>query len=192
MPMPKPKTEGRYLKAPKAGQSITFRVLADPLEFYVAFKTDEDKKQHPVRRASLSDFRPGDYDLTDKFGKASPKYCQAFPILGPTRDVMIAEFRQKTILDGLFALDNKPKWGDLRGYDVTVTGAEDGKSYTVTPEPKEPLTEDEQEKWDGLVRNGFNLRVLLNCDDPFKECGVSGGHEDGGPDFDSPDDRIPF
>lgn len=185
MPMPKPKTEGRYLKAPKAGQSITFRILADPVEFYVAFKTNSDNKQVPVRRKSLSDFRPGDYDLTDKFGKASPKYCQAFAILGPTRDAMVIEFRQKTILDGLFALDNKPKWGDLRGYDVTVTCAEDGKGYTVTPEPKEPLTEEEQEKWDGLVRNGFDLRVLLDGLDPFKECGAPSAEPHG--DEDVPD-----
>lgn len=178
MPMPKPKTEGRWLKAPKADQSITFRVLGDPVEYYLAFKTNDEKKQLPVRRKSLSDFRPGDYDLTDKFGKTSPKYCQAFPVLGPTGDVMIFEVRQKTVLDGLFALDNKPKWGDLRGYDVTVTGDADGKGYSVTPEPKEPLSEEAQEAWDGLVRNGFNMAVLLDGGDPFKECGVAG------PDFD--------
>lgn len=193
MPMPKPKTEGRYLKAPKAGQSVTFRILGDPVEYYLAFKTGAENKIAPVRRANLHDFKPGSYDTTSKFGPRTPDYCQAFPILGPTGDVMVMEIRQKTILDGLFGLENNKKWGDLTTYDVTVTAADDGKSYTVVPDPKAPLSEADAEKWDGLKRNGFDLRLLLDGKDPFKESGQPVNDEIANPNFDGDDsDSIPF
>lgn len=186
MSMPKPKTEGRYLKAPKAGQSVTFRILADPVEFYQAWKTSSDGKQAPVRRVSISDFKRGDYDETNKYGKQSPVYCQAFPIIGPSGDVMVFTAGQKTILDGLYALDNNPKWGELSTYDVVVTAKEDGKAYSVVPDPKTPLSEDATEKWSGLLRNGFDLLLLIDGKDPFKESGAAGGDDPAN------DDDIPF
>jgi hypothetical protein len=199
MGMPKPKTEGRYLKAPKAGQSVTLRILSDPVEFYQAWKTDGEGRQRPIRKPFLTDFKRGDYDEANKYGtQQSPAYCQAFPVIGPTGEVMVFTAHQKTILDGLYALDNKPKWGDLTGYDVTIEGAEDGKSYSVTPDPKTPLSESHRAAWEGLVRNGFNLRLLIEARDPFKELGeVTAEHEPMSSrvdDFDPPpvDDDIPF
>ena len=193
MPMPKPKTEGHYMKAPKAGQSVTFRILGDPIEYFLAFKTNAEGKISPVRRAEFSEFKPGDYDTTSKYGKVAPVYAMAFPVLSDAGDVKVFEVRQKTILDALYGLENNNKWGDLSGYDVTLTGDEDGKGYTVTPDPKAPLSKKDREKWDALVRNGFDLRVLLNNDDPFTTAG------DGGPVFTDADaapagtdDDIPF
>lgn len=175
MPMPKPKTEGNYLKAPGKGQSVTFRVLGDPVEYYMGFKTTQngsETKMVCVRKAALNQFTPGTYDTVGKFGPQKPRYAMAFPVLNEAGTVMVFEVAQKTILDGLYQLENNKKWGDLSAFDVTVTGAEDGKSYMVTPNPKEPLSETAREAWDGLVRNGFDLRVLLENKDPFM---VSGG-----------------
>lgn len=175
MPMPKPKTEGRYLKAPKAGQSLTFRILADPVVFWQAWKTDGEGKQRPVRKPDtlVVNWKRGEYDEINKYGTPQkPAYCQAFPVIGPNGDVQIFTASQKTILDGLFALDNNKKWGALTGYDVVVSCNEDGKGYTVTPEPKEPLSAEAAEKWAGLVRNGFDMSVLVDLKDPFA---VSGG-----------------
>ena len=106
---------------------------------------------------------------------------------------MVFTAGQKTILDGLFALDNNPKWGELSTYDVTVTAKDDGKAYSVVPDPKAPLTTEQAEKWDGLVRNGFDMRLLLDNRDPFKESGQAGDDEDdelANPSFDDDDPKF--
>lgn len=172
MAMPKPKTDGHYLKAPKAGQSLTLRILGDPVEYYIGFKTGADNKISVTRRTSLDQFKPGDYDAVDKYGRrAIPAYCMAFPVLTSDDEVKVCEFRQKTILDSLYQLENNKKWGDLTTFDVTITGDDDGKGYSVTPDPKTPASKKGLEKYAALVRNGFNLNVLLNGDDPFMVSG---------------------
>lgn len=196
MPMPKPKTEGNYLKAPKAGQSVTFRVLGDPVEYYLAFKTTtngNEKKISVVRHATLAEFAPGTYDTEGKYGPTGPKYAMAFPVLSEDGSVKVFEIGQKTILDSLYALENNKKWGDLTTFDVTVTGDDDGKGYTVTPDPKTPMSETGKAAWDALVEHGFDLRVLLAGRDPFLHAAPQQRDELTDPDFDSTEaDRVPF
>lgn len=192
MPMPKPKTEGRYLKAPKAGLSLTLRILGDPIAFWQAWKKDAEGKERPVRKpdAAVVTWRRGEYDEMNKYGPQKPVYCQAFPVIGPSGDVQVFTVSQKTILDGLFALENNKKWGPLTGYSVEITAAADGKSYSVQAEPKEPLSEDAAEKWAGLVRNGFDLSLMIEGKDPFAEAGMSSDDDLSNPNFDN--DNIPF
>ena len=186
MPMPKPKTEGRYLRAPKAGQSITFRILDDPLEFYLGFKTDADGKPHPVRKVREEEFKRGDIDAKTKFGtNQSPVYALAWPVLVNGERVMIFEARQVTILNALYGYEQDEDWGDLRGYDVKVTCDDDGKGYSVKARPKSPLTDAQRGLYVGLTGNGFDLRTLLAGKDPFTEAGVQVNET-------ANDDDIPF
>jgi len=186
MPMPKPKTEGRYLKAPKAGQSITFRILGDPLEYYMGFKTDSEGKPHPVRKYTEGEFKRGDIDAKNKFGRAQlPTYTLAWEVMVGGERVMIFEARQTTILNSLYGLEQDEDWGDLRDYDVKITADDDGKGYSVKPKPKSPLTDAQRGLYAGLVANGFSLKVLMDGKDPFSEAGVMVSEP-------SNDDDIPF
>lgn len=63
------------------------------------------------------------------------------------------------IFKQLHAFSKNPKWGDPRKYDVDVVRQPKGSQplYIVTPEPKEPISEDEK----GLVKE-FLARVDFN------------------------------
>lgn len=195
MAMPKPKTGGNYLKAPKAGQSVSFRILGDPVEYFLGFKTtateDGGSKVSVVRKKSLADFRPGEYDTMGKYGPTSPKYAMAFPVLAEDGCVKVFEVGQKTILDSLYALENNKKWGDLTKFDVTVTGDDDGKGYSVTPDPKTPINDAGREAWEGLLRNGFDLSVLISGADPFMTSAPASGFDPLNPNFDDTE-GLPF
>jgi len=188
MAMPKPKTESRYLKAPKPGQAITVRFMTDPVEFYEAWK---DKK--PVRRPATlegSTFPAGSYDAEDAQGRPQkPRYSMAFGVMHQGA-AMVFQIKQRTILDPLYALESNKKWGPLPGYDVVITAADDGKSYTVTPDPKAPLDENDALVWKATLKAEFNLAALLTNEDPFGY-GASSRDPILDPDFDA-DNPIPF
>ena len=188
MAMPKPKTESRYLKAPKPGQAITVRFMTDAVEFYEAWK---DKK--PVRRPATLEgatFPPGSYDPTDAQGKPqSPRYSQSYGVVHESV-AKVFQIKQKTILDPLYALETKTKKGSITGYDITIVAADDGKAYTGIAEDKAPVSENDLLVWNAALKAGFNLQALMTNEDPFT-FGASSRDPLLDPDFDK-DNDLPF
>ena len=63
-------------------------------------------------------------------------------------------------MQALQDLEDNEDWGDLKGYDVTITQAKEGgkTSYTVTPSPTKDLNLEAKQAWDS---NTLDLSKLF-------------------------------
>jgi hypothetical protein len=80
--------------------------------------------------------------------------------------IKIWEPTQVTIHKMLDELMDNPEWGDLNEFDIQIRREGDGMStkYSITPCPKTPLTEAEQQQ---VKETPVNLDVLFTDGDPF-------------------------
>lgn len=95
------------------------------------------------------------------------KFFWAFAVWNyKTKSVQILEVTQKTIRQPMEALAKNVKWGTPVEYDLIVNQiVEGGKtSYSVTPDPKEPVDKNILEEYD---KTPVNLEALYAGDDPF-------------------------
>lgn len=97
------------------------------------------------------------------------KKFMAFPVLNyASGKIQVWEVTQKSIKQALIGYEKDADWGDLTGYDITVTRTgqtlQDTK-YTTSPKPKQPLNEATAR---GIVDFGLpELRALYFSEDPF-------------------------
>lgn len=171
--MPKAAGSDRYFKLTALkdlpGNCDDIRILSD---FVVGFEgwKDNGKKGEPVRHPSLDDFDPNTKWMIQDGKPRKPKpFAAAWgwnPRLGV---VQLVHFTQVTITDAIALLEKNKKWGDIGGYDITITRTEkDGKiSYQVTPGPKEPLSAEAQAAWDEVREACVGPVALFSGGDPF-------------------------
>ena len=153
-----------YMKLEK-GDNV-FRVLSDAITGMEYWK-EADGKRKPVRLHSEEEIKIGDLETDEKGNLVMPKHFWAFIVFNRAAEkIQILEITQKTIRRQVNALYNNEKWGDPKGYDITITREGDGfeTEYTVMPNPKEELDE-------GIVKLHKDMRINLDAlyegEDPF-------------------------
>lgn len=149
----------------------TFRVLSSAIVGMEFWKTETNEKGEEVRKPIRR--RPTETIFTDELGLDSwgnperPKHFWAFVVYNREAGaIQILEITQKSIRQGLKALVENKKWGDPKEYDIVVTknGEKLDTEYIVTPEPKEPISEEILKEYEAM---NINLEALFSGDDPF-------------------------
>lgn len=152
-------TSSNYMKLTEGEHN--FRILSSAIVGFEYF-TSENK---PVRSKEAYDELPS--DIKDG-GRVNPFW--AFVIWNYEENkIQIMEVTQKTIMLPLKALVDNKKWGDPKGYDITITRKGTGMldtEYSVMPNPHSEVS---QEIKDEFEKRPVNLNALYTGDDPFKE-----------------------
>lgn len=83
--------------------------------------------------------------------------------------IQILEIKQVGIMNQLDALDSNSDWGDIKGYDITITKKKTGEEsknvdYIVTPSPIKPLSEEVLKAYN---ETKVNIEALFTGEDPF-------------------------
>jgi hypothetical protein len=144
--------EGNYMKL-QEGEN-TFRVLSSAIVGYEYFNKDSK----PVRSKTPFTNTPADI----KEG-GSIKHFWAFVIYSYRAEkAQILEITQVSIQTAIKAFVQNPKWGDPKGYDITITRNGSGldSEYTTIPNPHEAFPTD-------LMIPAVNLEALYTGADPF-------------------------
>lgn len=161
-----PEDVGGYMKLKKGDNHI--RVLSDAIVGWEYWTTD----RKPIRLRERPVHTPDNIALDDN-GMPRVKYFWAFVVWNyDVEAVQILEITQKTIREPLLAYLGNKKWGDLKGYDLTITKTGDTKldtEYSVIADPHsdigDVITMARENKF-------INLEALFDGADPFQQ-GVS-------------------
>ena len=157
-----PKENSKYLR-PTEG-TIKFRAVGEAV---VGFEYWDNNKK-PVRLKKQPSNKPDNIRLNDD-GSYTIKYFWAFPVIDRNDlggVVKVLELTQSSIMRDLEAYLTNEDWGDITGYDISITGT--GKSmerrYSTIASPHKPLTADEKKT---IKDNPVNLEALFLNLDPF-------------------------
>lgn len=148
--------EGGYYKFQDGDN--TFRVLSSAVTGY-EYWTKEDKV---VRSATPFTGVPADIKLNDKGEPTKVKHFWAFIVLNDRNgQVQIMQITQKSVQTAIRSLVENPKWGDPKGYDITInrTGSNLTTEYAVMPNP--------HSKIEAPDISHINLDALFTNEDPF-------------------------
>ena len=130
--------------------SNVLRCVTSPYQFYVVWTTDATGQKRKFKSALK------DCPLVQRGEKAQARWYVG---------VLNRKIGKPAILEigpqvfkQIVALSKKPKWGDPRSFDIDIVRQPKGSQplYVVSPEPKEPLSEDEK----GMIKE-FLSRVDL-------------------------------
>ena len=126
------------------------RIFTSPYQFYIHWSEDKTGANRKVRCAT--DGCP----LCQEGIKASARWFLG-AISRKTKKIGIMEIGPQ-IFKQIHGLSKKDKWGDPRKYDIDVVRQPKGSQplYVVSPEPKEPITDEER----GMIKE-FMARVDL-------------------------------
>ena len=151
-----------YLKF-KDGEN-TIRVLSSAIIGY-EYWTENNK---PVRSREPFQGIPEDIRREKDGTPTRIKHFWAFVVWNyEAEKVQIAEITQSTIRKDIKALVDNKKWGDPKGYDITITRTGEGldTDYAVMPNPHSSL--------DPVIKAAYeqreiNLEALYENGDPFQ------------------------
>jgi len=147
-----PTQNGNYMKF-KQGDN-NFRVLSSAIIGWI----DWDNKK-PIRTK----------EKQEQIGENPPKHFWAFVVLDlDDNEVEILEVTQSTIQTAILALVKNEKWGDPKGYDLTVTrtGEDLLTKYTVVPSPHTKLDKEVEKTYKEME---INLEALYDGANPFEK-----------------------
>lgn len=139
-----------------------FRVLSSAIVGYEYWNVENK----PVRSREPINTIPADIKF-DEDGGFSIRHFWAFVVWNyDQQKVQILEVTQKQIMKALKALVDNAKWGDPKGYDITVTRSGTGfdTEYIIQPTPHSKL-EDKIAKL--YAETNINLEALFDGADPF-------------------------
>jgi|APSaa5957512576_1039674.scaffolds.fasta_scaffold15758_2 hypothetical protein len=156
-----PKSNSNYTKL-QDGEN-TFRVLGSAIVGWQYWT--KDKK--PVRQKEVFTETPEDAKLDN--GQFKPKHFWAFPVWNyEEKAVQIYEVTQATIQQAIMALVKNEKWGDPKGYDISITktGADLETKYAVMPNPHTELSSEIAKAYEDKK---INLEALYTGENPFGE-----------------------
>lgn len=170
-----PKNEGAYTKL-QDGEN-TLRVLDSAIIGYEYWSTDNKP------RRSKKEFREMPEDIQkDKNGKPRPiKHFWAFPVWNyEAKKVQIMEITQSSIMQAITALVCNEKWGNPKGYDITITktGQDLETRYSVMPNPHTEVDKKIIKQYEDM---NINLEALYTGDSPFNGKDVSEITEEANP-----------
>lgn len=161
-----PKSRSAYMKLDE-GDS-TFRVLTNAIVGFEFWK-EEGKKRTPIRVRTYDELPDDIKNATDPRNRA--KHFWIFVVLNKELgDVQILELTQAGLQRLMKGLEDSEAWGDLRGYDVTITRT-NGTSpmdvkYSLLPQPKAKLSKEMQKLVDERLAQ-INLDLIFDGESPF-------------------------
>ena len=157
-----PASNSNYLKLTEGANK--FRVCSDATIGF-EFWTNENK---PVRLKEKPQEKPSDIRLNDD-GSYTIKHFWAFSVLDrKDKVVKIMEITQRSIMDEISELLKNEDWGDITGYDITITRKGQGLEtrYSVQPSPHKELTKEEQSL---VARTEIDLNKLFAGENPLEK-----------------------
>jgi len=160
-------TTSNYMKF-EQGEN-TFRILSNVITGMEYWKTDEDGNRRPIRKRQDEKILISDLEKDKEGNLIMPKHFWAMVVYNyNAKKIQILEITQATIRKAIMALERNSKWGDASEYDITVEREGEGfdTTYTVTPNPKEPIDEKIVKEYKGMK---INLEALYDGEDPFAE-----------------------
>jgi hypothetical protein len=140
----------------------TFRILSSAIIGFEYWNKDNK----PVRSRTPWDEIPADIK-PQKDGSIRINHFWAFIVWNYNESrIQILELTQKSIMEGIKALVDNKKWGDPKGFDITVTKVGEGLNteYTVMPNPHSPMPDDAIK---GMETKKITLAALYDGKDPF-------------------------
>ena len=152
-----PSTEGGYMKF-KAGQN-KFRVLGSALIGWEYFNQDNKPQRFAFDQKPTA---PKDIKADGKV-----KHFRAFPVYNyQTNSIELLELTQSSIMGTIKEYIDNPKWGNPTAYDIIVGRTGEGleTEYTVTVDPKEEITKDIKEAYEGM---NIYMEALFVGENPF-------------------------
>lgn len=159
----------------------TFRVLSSAIIGWEGWVEEKDEQGKSVRRPKRFRMNDKPTDLRE-FDKQRLSHFWAFVVWNHKAEaVQILEITQKGIQQDIQALVANEKWGDPKGYDITVTrnGTDLDTKYSTMPNPH---TEVPASASEALKQRPINLEALYYGKDPFNQ----------DEEIPSEDDEIPF
>ena len=153
-------TSSNYLKFQDGDNN--FRVLSSAVVGYQYWNIE----RKPVRARENWNFIPADMQF-DENGGFKINHFWAFTVWNyDEQKIQILEVTQKQIMKALKALVDNAKWGDPKGYDITITRSGKGfdTEYIVQPSPHSPLDEKVAKLY---AETNINLEALFDGNDPF-------------------------
>lgn len=140
-----------------------FRVLSDIVIGWEAWKDNK-----PTRRPGAENtFKPEDADL-DRNNRPSIKHFWAMVVYSYNdKAIKVLEITQKTVMAALFNLEESEDWGDMKGYDITITKTGKGTdtSYAVLGVPPKPLAPEIAELYE-KNKDSIDLNKLFSGEYP--------------------------
>jgi len=163
-----PASTGNYTKF-KDGET-NFRILSSAVVGYEYWNTDNK----PVRTKEAFEGTPADIKLekNKETGEMRPtkiKPFWAFIVWNyEANRIQIMEIDKITIMNPLKALVDNKKWGDPKGYDITITRTGEGfdTEYQTMPNPHSELDEKIVAEYESKV---IDLEKLYTGEDPFAQ-----------------------
>ena len=151
-------TTSNYLKLTEGEH--TFRVLSSAIIGYVYFNNDNK----PVRSRTAFEETPADLKKDARIN-----HFWAFVVYNyEAKRIQILEVAQKSIQTQLKALIDNTKWGNPKGYDITITRkgtTMNDTEYTVMPNPHTTL---EATVASQFASSKINLDAMFEGLDPFQ------------------------
>lgn len=114
------------------------RCFTSPFQFYIVWTEDATGQKRKFKSALK------DCPLVQRGEKAQARWYVGVLNRKNNQPAVLEVGPQ--IFKQIVALSKKPKWGDPRAYDIDIVRQPKGSQplYVVSPEPKEPLTDDEK------------------------------------------------
>lgn len=140
----------------------TFRVLSSAITGWEYWNTNNK----PVRRKETWNTVPDDIK-TESDGSIRINHFWAFVVWNyEAKKIQILEVTQKGVMKYMQGLIKNPKWGNPKGYDITVTrnGSGFDTEYTCVASPHSPIEENIQTQYGSMK---INLEALYDGGDPF-------------------------
>lgn len=151
---------GNYMKL-EIGET-TFRIMGSAIVGYEYWTNDN------VCVRSRKEFMGTPKDIRVKDSKADRvKHFWAFPVWNvDAKKLQILEITQAGIQDAIKAYVANKKWGDPKGYDITISRAGSGldTEYTIMANPHTPV---ETEALAAYEATPLNLQAMYDGEDPF-------------------------
>lgn len=139
-----------------------FRVLSSAITGW-EYWTNQNK---PVRNKENWDSVPDDIKF-EKDGSVKINHFWAFIVWNyRANKVQILQITQKGIMKFIQGLVKNPKWGNPKGYDITIskTGSGFDTEYTFIADPHSSVDESIENKYQKM---NIDLEALYKGDDPF-------------------------
>ena len=142
-----------------------FRVLSD-----VVFGWEGWKNNKPFRHeGEVCKIKTEQVDL-NKNGLPNINYFWCFIVWNYKEEkVQVLEITQKTIMKVLYEYEQKPEYGDLKGYDVEITKTKDGgdkTTYMTIALPPKALSKEIKEAYE---KTEVKLEKIFDGEYPIEE-----------------------
>lgn len=145
----------------KDGDKVKIRIMSDFILGKFVWGTKDDKP-FPYRVRPNEQIQSG-WIGTDKNGKPNmiKQFLAAVVYNYTNNQTEIFDISKITVIDKLQELEDDEDWGDLKGYDLTLSRSGEGfdTTYSVIPSNKK--------KYDGKAIDKVNLELLFSGEDPF-------------------------